>query len=239
MKVNKQSAVYTILYIIVVVVVVGAALACVAMSLRAKQQANADADKMGQILASAHIAVENGDVFATFNKYIVSQPVYDAQGKVLDGQEAFKVDVAAEAAKPAAEREYPLYICRLADGQEKVIIPLSGAGLWGPIWGYLALDNNATCTIYGAYFDHKGETPGLGAEIAKPFFSDQFAGKTILAADGKFTGVAVVKKGQKPTADVPYVDGISGGTITSKGVDAMLANCLAPYEPILKSLVNK
>jgi Na+-transporting NADH:ubiquinone oxidoreductase subunit C len=118
----------------------------------------------------------------------------------------------------------------------KYILPVYGAGLWGPIWGYVALDSNGS-TVYGAYFAHASETPGLGAEIEKPAFTDQFPGKQMFKGD-EMLPVAVVKKGQKPTGDEDYVDGISGGTITSKGVSAMLNNCLKPYEAYLKTLRN-
>lgn len=119
----------------------------------------------------------------------------------------------------------------------KYIIPVYGAGLWGPIWGYVAFDSDGS-TIYGAYFAHKGETPGLGAEIEKPKFSDQFRGKTLFHGD-RFYPVAVVKNGQKPTGEGDYVDGVSGGTITSKGVGAMLDNCLSPYSAYLQTLRSK
>ena len=109
-----------------------------------------------------------------------------------------------------------------------------GAGLWGPIWGYISVDSNGS-DVYGAYFAHQGETPGLGAEIEKPAFSGQFAGKKLIK-DGTFLPVAVVKAGQHPQGDEDYVDGISGGTITSKGVGAMIDNCIAPYDAFLRNL---
>lgn len=106
-------------------------------------------------------------------------------------------------------------------------------GLWGPIWGYVAFDADGS-TIYGAFFDHQGETPGLGAEITKPAFTDQFPGRSVFKGDN-FYPIEVVKAGQKPlNPDVDYVDGISGGTITSKGVGAMFDNCLSPYRAWLE-----
>ena len=120
----------------------------------------------------------------------------------------------------------------MADGATKYVLPLAGMGLWGPIWGYVAIDSDGT-TIYGAFFDHQGETPGLGAEITKPAFTDQFEGKEIFKS-GQFLPVEVVKKGMKPEGDADYVDGISGGTITSKGVSAMLGDCLSPYRTYLE-----
>ena len=130
----------------------------------------------------------------------------------------------------------PVYVCTLADGSRKYILPVYGAGLWGPIWGYVAVDSDGS-TIYGAYFAHQGETPGLGAEIEKPAFSDHFEGRHLFK-EGKFQPIEVVKKGMVPTDGADYVDGISGGTITSKGVGAMLDNCLTPYKKFLRSLAE-
>ncbi len=232
--INKQSNVYTVVYITVMVVIVGAALAFTAMSLKDKQLENADADKMKQILQSVHVATERATVVDDFHRYIVDSFVVDEQGNKVDGEEAFAVNVATEAKKPASERLLPVYVCQLPDNGTKYILPLSGMGLWGPIWGYVALDSDGT-TIYGAFFDHQGETPGLGAEITKPEFTGQFDGKRMFK-DGQFLPVTVVKKGQLPAGNEDYVDGISGGTITSKGVGAMLDDCLMPYRAYLESL---
>lgn len=233
MKINKQSNLYTVIYIIVLVVVVGTALAFTSMSLRDRQQANIDADKMRQILASVHIVPEKADIQADFARYVTRQFIVNEAGDETAG-DAFAVNVAAQIKLPADRRELPVYECTLADGSVKYILPVYGAGLWGPIWGYVALDSDAT-TVYGAYFAHQGETPGLGSEIEKPAFQNQFAGKHIFK-DGHFAPVAVVKAGQKPAGDEDYVDGISGGTITSKGVGAMLDDCLSPYQNFLNKL---
>ena len=235
--INKQSNVYTIVYIAVMVLVVGTALAFTAMSLKDKQIENANADKMSQILQSVHVVSDRSTVVADFQKYITSQTVVNSDGQTVEGTEAFSVDVAAEASKPVGERLLPVYICQLPEAGTKYILPLSGMGLWGPIWGYVAFDADGS-TIYGAFFDHQGETPGLGAEITKPAFSDQFNGKTVFK-DGRFLPVDVVKKGQKPDGDQDYVDGISGGTITSKGVASMINDCLTPYKAYLESLKNQ
>ncbi len=231
---NKQSNVYTIIYIIVLVVVVGAALALTSMSLKDRQTENANADKMRQILASVKITPAEGEVIADFNKYITESYMVNAKGERVEGN-AFNANMKTVAAEPAAERKLPVFVCTLAPDDVKYILPAYGAGLWGPIWGYIAVDGNGS-TIYGAYFSHEGETPGLGANIATPEFYDQFDGKQLLH-DGKLIPVEVVKKGLKPTNDqADYVDGVSGGTITSKGVGAMLDNCLAPYQSFLTNL---
>lgn len=234
---NKQSNVYTVIYIIVLVVVVGTALALTSLALRDRQQANADADKMRQILASVHLSAPAGEIVTEFDRYITRQFIVDTKGAVVADQGAFAVNVATQVKLPASERELPVYECTLAEGDVKYIIPLYGAGLWGPIWGYVAFDADGS-TVYGAYFAHQGETPGLGAEIEKPAFSNQFAGKTVFH-DDRFLPIAVVKAGQKPAGDEDYVDGISGGTITSKGVGAMLDNSLAPYAAFLSNLRSK
>ena len=232
---NKQSNVYTVFYIIIMVVVVGVALAYTSMSLKDRQNDNVAADKMRQIISSLRIAPEE-DVKAQFAAVITDQYLVDAQGQRIDG-DAFAVNVANEVKKPAAERQLPVYEAHVADGSLKYIIPVYGAGLWGPIWGYVALDDDAS-TIYGAFFNHEGETPGLGAEITKEAFSSQFQGKEMFK-NGELVPVAVVKAGQTPTNGADYVDGISGGTITSKGVSAMLEDCFAPYNAFLQSIRNK
>ncbi len=236
-KMNKQSNTYTIIYIVILAAVVGAALAFTSLSLRDKQQANADMDKMRQILASARIVPASGEIVSDFEKYIVGKTVVNTAGEAVDG-DAFSVDVAAQSKLKASERKLPVFECRLDDGSLKYILPVYGAGLWGPIWGYVAVDADGS-TIYGAYFAHQGETPGLGAEIEKPAFSDQFEGKHLVKG-GEFIPVTVVKAGQKPEdASADYVDGVSGGTITSKGVGSMLDNCLSPYRAFLVNLSNK
>lgn len=234
---NKQSNTYTIIYIIVLVVLVGTALAATSLALKPRQQENIDADKMNQILAAALITPAEGQTVADFNRYITEQYVVNAQGEKIDGVNAFSVDVATQSKLSADSRELPVYVCTTSDGATKYIVPVYGAGLWGPIWGYVAFDADGS-TIYGAYFAHQGETPGLGAEIEKPAFSDQFQGKQVIK-NGRFLPIAVVKAGQQPLDGEDYVDGISGGTITSKGVGSMLDNCLVPYRKFLQSLADK
>ena len=237
MIMNKQSNSYTILYIIVLVLVVGSALALTAMALKPRQQENADADKKRQILAAVHVVAEASEIASTFDKYVTDQFIVNEKGERI-GDNAFAVNVANQSKESAAERQLPVYVCTMpGDGATKYILPVYGAGLWGPIWGYVALDADGS-TVFGAYFAHQGETPGLGAEIEKPAFSDQFEGKQMFK-DGRFLPVTVVKAGQKPLGDEDYVDAVSGGTITSKGVAAMLSDCLSPYKNFLETLRNK
>ncbi|MDE6050775.1 MAG: NADH:ubiquinone reductase (Na(+)-transporting) subunit C [Paramuribaculum sp.] len=231
---NKQSNLYTTIYIIVLVVLVGTALAATSLALRDRQQANVNADKMRQILASVNITATDGDVVAKFNEVIEKQLVVNSEGNEIEGS-AFDINVAQQIKLPADERQLPVYVCRTDNGL-KYILPAYGAGLWGPIWGYISLDADGS-KIYGAYFAHQGETPGLGAEIEKPAFSNEFKGLNLFK-EGQFLPIAVVKAGQKPAGNEDYVNGISGGTITSKGVGAMIDNCLSPYKSFLETLRN-
>ncbi|MDE6309078.1 MAG: Na(+)-translocating NADH-quinone reductase subunit C, partial [Muribaculaceae bacterium] len=145
---NKQSNTYTIIYIIVLVVVVGAALAFTAMTLRPLQQENADVDKMKQILASVGVVPDDGKVSDEFNKYIVESFVVNAKGQRVDGN-AFDVNVEKMSKESdSSKRELPVYVCDLK-GERKYILPVYGAGLWGPIWGYVSINSDGT-TVYGA-----------------------------------------------------------------------------------------
>ncbi len=231
---NKQSNVYTTIYIIVLVLVVGTALAATALALRPRQQENIDADKMRQILAAVHITPDNSQIVADFNRYILEQKVVNSAGNTIEG-DAFTVSMPEQIKLAADKRSMPVFVCKLDDGSTKYILPAYGSGLWGPIWGYIAIDSDGS-TVYGAYFAHQGETPGLGAEIEKPAFTSQFNSSLHLFKNGKFQPIEVVKGGVAPASGADYVNGISGGTITSKGVSSMLDNCLAPYKSFLEQL---
>lgn len=232
---NRQSNIYTIIYATVLVIVVGVVLSVVYQALRPAQLENIANDTKKQILASARITPEKGEsVSELFDKYIVSSFIVNSQGKKIDSElNPFDVNVSQEVRKPADERLLPVFECQTEDGL-KYIVPVYGAGLWGPIWGYIAFDKNGD-TIYGAYFAHQGETPGLGAEIEKPAFSGQFDGKNIFNSQGEYTSVAVVKTGKEPAGQA-WVHAVSGGTITSQGVQKMLYESLHPYIAFFRTL---
>lgn len=232
---NRQSNTYTIIYATVLVLVVGVALSVVYQALRPRQLENIADDTKKQILAAALISPQTGEsISSVFDKYITESYIVNDKGDRVDGDEnPFDVNVSLEVKKPASERLLPVFVCQTSAGT-KYIVPVYGAGLWGPIWGYVAFDSNGN-TIYGAYFAHQGETPGLGAEIEKPNFQDQFKNKDIFNSEGEFQSVLVVKNGQEP-AGRAYVHAISGGTITSQGVQKMLENSLSAYTEFFKKL---
>ncbi len=231
---NKNSNTYTFIYASVMVILVAAALAFVNGALKEKQKKNVEVDKMSQILSSVNLYPAYSEAEELYNKVIAGAYILDAQGNKVseNAAEAFAVDMAKENAKAVENRQLPVFEASL-DGSKKYIIPLYGAGLWGPIWGYISLEEDAN-TVYSASFSHQGETPGLGAEITTEKFQAPFAGKHIFR-DGEFRSLAVLKAGHKSETQ-DGVDAISGGTCTSRGVEEMLYNCLSAYEPFFKSL---
>ena len=228
---DRQGNTYTFLYASVLVIVVAALLAFVSQTLKPIQEKNVEVAKKIDILKSVNITSTAKDAEKKYEEYIGNNSfILNFDGKKVDG-DAFAVNLEKEVKKPKKDRLYPIYVCTL-DGDKKYIIPVRGKGLWGPIWGYISLNSDKK-TIYGATFGHKSETPGLGAEIANPPFQKQFAGKTIFDENGKFTSI-LVEKSIDTSKDPHAVDAISGGTITSKGVQAMLQDCLSGYENFLK-----
>lgn len=225
MKLDVNSNGYTFTFAAILVVVVAALLSWTSISLQERQEANIAQEKKQNILASIGLSVERTAADAMYEQVIVEEAII-VNGKKSTGADvsAFNVNMADEVKKPVQERKLPLYVAE-NEGSRSYIIPLRGKGLWGPIWGYVALKDDLN-TVIGATFDHKAETPGLGAEISTGIFQDPFSGKQIMEA-GSFVSIEV----RKGDANGPHqVNGISGGTITSVGVDAMLKDCLAGYQ---------
>ncbi len=216
---NTNSNKYTIIYASIMVIIVAFLLAFVSSSLKERQDKNVELDKMKQILSSLNISdSEKADAEKAYQKYVVADRIIDQNGNIVSVNGGFSID-----SKKIGD-ELPLYECKV-DGETKYVVPLYGAGLWGPIWGYISFNSDKR-TVYGTYFSHEGETPGLGAEIATEKFQSRFPGK-VLQENGTVK-ISVVKNGKVVDSSCE-VDGISGGTITSKGVDKMLHDCLSKY----------
>ncbi len=229
---NKESNKYIFLYSIALVVLVAAVLAIASITLKPFQQKNVEVEKKQSILRSVQKAtdVKNAKNKAQYiedeyAKYITESIIVNSLGARVDG-DAFGVSLEEEVAKPVADRKLPVFVCTDDDGTKKYILPVRGTGLWGPLWGYVALQDDYS-TICGVVFDHKGETPGLGAEISTSAFQEQFVGKQIFEAS-TFTSIKVVKGGGTQGKQ-HEVDAISGGTITSQGLEAMLQTSLSSY----------
>ena len=235
---DKNSKGFTFLFSTVMVVVVAVLLSLAAIGLGPYQAQNVKLEKMQNILGSIGIKSEAKEAEKLFNQYVKAQVVLNSKGqKVTNDISAFDVDLKKEIDKARAgktdEQLFPLFVFE-KEKETYYVIPVRGKGLWGPIWGYLALGGDMN-TVYGASFGHKGETPGLGAEIETETFQKQFVGKKILDESGKFVSVRVIKGGAAPD-DLHGVDAVSGGTITSNGVTEMLSRTVSSYLPYFKSL---
>lgn len=233
---NKNSNTYVILYSAIMVILVAVGLAFTSELLKDRQKANANIDTMKQILRSVHLEDQAADdAEAVYAATITEAYLIDREGNIIPGTEGTGANDPAFQARIdrlLTADQFPVFIATI-DGEKKHIVEAYGAGLWGPIWGYIALNDDGN-TIYGATMDNRGETPGLGAEISTKWFQDEFTNKQIFR-DGEFKSIAVVKPG-KSVSDRDYVDGVSGGTITSNGVQTMLYESLGLYEPYLKNL---
>jgi Na+-transporting NADH:ubiquinone oxidoreductase subunit C len=246
---NTDSNKYTILFAIGMVVVVGSLLAFTASSLKPNIVENERMEKQQNILyamgvnengATDIVFVGTDKVADEFSKYIAKQLIVDASGNAVENNEAYLIDVKKEQAKAknGQKRDLPLFVGQKA-GQTYYIAPIRGKGLWDAIWGYVAMDENMV--IQGAYFDHKGETPGLGANIKQRYFMDDFNGEKLLTASGEFKGITVAKGNNDPKnliKDDYEVDALAGATITGDGVSAMIKSDLKLYLPFFKNLKN-
>lgn len=249
MALNTDKNSYTIIFAIVMVIVVGSILAGFASGLKPMIKANERFEKQQNILYAMGVNNNQGanDVeFITtdvveeeFSKYITSQIVIEGD-KQTEDPEAYLIDIKKEAAKakdPNYVRRLPVFIGE-KDGQQIYVVPVRGVGLWDAIWGFVAMDSNMSVT--GVYFDHKGETPGLGAEIKQRYFMDDFAGESFLN-DGNFQTIEVAKGNNDPKNEDKndgQVDALAGATITGDGLSAMLKKDVKMYVPFFKSLNN-
>jgi len=237
--VHKNS--YVFLFAAVVTITCSILLASAANLLRERQQENIALDKQKNILTSAGLiksgaeGISRKEILDLYDKNIVSQ-VVDTTGKVLENKTVENID-------PKKEKHLlPVYLYRSEGTVRSYIIPISGKGLWSTIYGYLALEPDLN-TVRGITFYQHGETPGLGGEIVKEWFTDSFIGKKILSPEGKLVSVSVVKG--KVAEKIPdsdayhYVDGISGSTLTGKGVTNFLKKDLERYETYFETIRHR
>lgn len=246
-RTDKNS--YTIIFAIVMVLIVGSLLAFTAASLRPQIAENQRIEKQQNILYAMGVNANEGNsaVFVSteeapklFSENIKKQIIV-LDGVETENDEAYLIDIKKEKALAngdASKRRLPVFVGE-KDGKTYYIVPIYGKGLWDAIWGYVSLDKDMV--IQGAYFDHKGETPGLGANIKERFFMDDFIGEHVLDANGNFKGVTVSKSNGDPTNKDKTdneVDAIAGATITGDGVTAMVKSDLKLYKPYFDNLKN-
>jgi len=246
LKTDKNS--YTIVFAVIMVVVGGTILAYAADSLKGRITENKRIEKQQNILYAmginenderSAIFVSKAEVGNKFTKYITKQLVIQGD-QVTENAEAYLIDIKKEqaAAKDKSyQRRLPLFIGE-NEGNTFYIAPIRGKGLWDAIWAYVAMDKDMI--VQGIFLDHKGETPGLGANINQRFFMDDFTGEHLMD-DNTFQGISVAKGNGDPKNNNKTdfkIDAIAGSTITGDGVSAMIKNDLVHYVPYFKTLKN-
>ncbi len=245
---KTDGNIYTLIFAIIMVVIVGSLLAFLASSLKPRIVENQRYEKQQNILYAMGVHNNDGpndvsfipttEVGEVFNSYITKQ-VYVQGGEIIEDDEAYLIDLAREEAQAKNanyQKRMPIFIGE-KDGKTFYIVPVLGKGLWDAIWGFVALDSEMI--VQGVYFDHKAETPGLGANIKERFFMDDFEGEHIFDDGGDFAGITVAKGNNDPVnvrKTDNRVDAIAGSTITGDGVTAMLRKYLRVYLPHIKSL---
>jgi Na+-transporting NADH:ubiquinone oxidoreductase subunit C len=222
---------YIFIFATVMVAIVALILSSAALLLQPLQQKNAEIEKKRNILASVGVEATEETAENLYDKFITGSFALNSESEKVEGVDPFVVDVRKEQRKPLEEQVFPVFEASLEDGSKSYIMPLQGKGLWGPIYGYISIKEDMR-TINGVTFDHKSETPGLGAEINESWFEAQFVDKKLFEGD-EFVGI-LVQKGGAEEGDPHAVDAISGGTITSKALEAMLYDCLINYVEFLK-----
>ena len=224
---KQFSNLYIFCFSSALALMVGAALSFTSLALKDKQEENIEIERQQNILAALGVKSTKADVLTKFEQYIRQSVVIKADGRTVDGETAKDIDLKKQNEKPVGERLLPLYLAE-KDGKSYLVIPVRGAGLWGPIWGNVAVESDMN-TICGVTFDHASETPGLGAEINTPQFQNQFPNKKLFNEANRFVSIKVEKIGTY-TPNSYTVDAISGGTITSKALEAMIRNGIEPYQ---------
>jgi len=230
---NKNSNSYTVIYAAVMVIVVAVLLALAATALKEPQQANIRSEKMGAILKSLGQAKDmetasdkNEYIKEEFQKYITKAYSVSEDGNQSEMTTSEAVAALGKLPQIFAEKKaMPLFEAEI-NGEKAYVVPVTGAGLWGKIWGYVALKPDFE-TIIGVVLDHASETPGLGAEIATDKFQAQFPGKKIYKEGSVFFDLLKGKGSSEGNENA--VDAVTGGTMTSAGVKKMLNNCLSAY----------
>lgn len=246
MAINTDKNVYTVVFASVMVVIVGSILAFLATGLSGRINENMRFEKQQNILYAMGVN-ENADegsvnfvptdeVESEFSQYITEQIVIKGD-EVVENKEAYLIDMKKQLAmaKKGQTPELPLFIGE-KEGRKFYVIPMYGKGLWDDIWGYIALDSEMV--VQGVFFDHKGETPGLGANINQRYFMDDFSGESIM--DGtRYAGINVAKGNNDPLnndKDDNEVDALAGATITGNGVAAMIKETINLYKDYLQTI---
>lgn len=228
-RLDTNSNIYIIMYASVMVVIVAFVLAFVSSSLKTVQDENVKLDKKRQILAALNMdGIADNEVAQKYAEVVEADMIIDKDAGILkQGRRGGEHDGFALNSADFKAGRLAVFVCRV-NGHVKYVVPVYGMGLWGPISGYIGIDEDKK-TVYGAYFTHESETAGLGAEIKdNKAWQAQFRGKKIMKEGSNGIDIAVVKKSELKDTSV-QCDGITGATLTSDGVSLMLKDCLGKY----------
>ncbi|MBT8187018.1 MAG: Na(+)-translocating NADH-quinone reductase subunit C [Croceitalea sp.] len=246
MAINTDKNSYTVIFAVIMVVIVGSILAYLASGLRPRIDENERFEKQQNILYAMGVNENEGEssvsfvpttvVEAEFSKYIKEQYVL-VNGEVKQVDEAFLIDMKKQLSilKNGGDARLPIFIGE-KDGKKSYILPMYGKGLWDAIWGFISVDEKMV--VQGVYFDHKAETPGLGANIKMRFFMDDFSGESLLDGN-RYAGINVAKGNNDPLNENKSdneVDALAGATITGNGVSAMIKETINAYKPYLETI---
>lgn len=241
----RQSNAYILMFTAAMTIVVGGLLSMASQFLAPAQKKSIELDTKSAILASVMNLEElelTDNALLDLYKERIESLVVDIEGNVVHVNEkgdsliAEEVDIARNFKFDPEERLYPVFKFMNENDSEQIesyILPVYGNGLWDKIWGYVALDKNFK-EIVGVSYAHKSETPGLGARIATPQIQDRYKGKEIFDEEGNLVSVMMLKGEGNAGLDEHTVDGMSGATITGRGVNEMLKKYFSYYESYMK-----
>lgn len=235
--INKDSTLYTFGFALLVCFTCGLSLAVVSEGLRPQREINEELDVKKNILKAVELqepvvpSMKSQEILKLYDMKI-EEKVIDAAGQLIGNKKPFEIK--------ESEKFYPLYIYKEEGEVVSYAFPVYGKGLWSTVYGYLALEPDGT-TVRGITFYKHGETPGLGGEVEKPWFQQNFKRKKIWDAKTRALRPVAVVKGKVadkiPKAEQKfYVDGISGATITGQGVTEFLDRWIRVYEPYFKNI---
>lgn len=249
MAINKEKNSYTVIFAALMVIVVGSVLAYLASALRSRIQENERFEKQQNILYAMGVNQNDGPgavsfiptdkVEVEFSNYIKEQLVIEGD-QISQDDEAYLIDMKQQldVIKNGGTPRLPVFIGE-KEGKKYYVVPMYGKGLWDAISGFIAIDENMV--VQGVYFDHKAETPGLGANIKARYFMDDFTGETIMQGT-RYAGITVAKGNNDPVNEDKednQVDALAGATITGNGVSAMIKKTINLYKDYFQTIRNK
>ena len=229
----QQSRIYILAYSAILTIICGGLLAFASEALKEKQQANIELEKKANIL-SCVMTLKEGDNIEKLYSTKVQSYIVDYKGNKREDMEINDIKIEKEYKKPPMERFLPIYEFKNTEGTlEFIVVPVYGYGLWNNIWGYIALKSDFN-TIQGVKFQHAAETPGLGARIESEEIQSRFRNKTLFEADNLISVLMQKGENQDYSKEPHKVDGMSGATLTGKGVNNMLKEYFQCYQNYFK-----